>query len=111
MYESFAFQHYLCHLQLHTPVRQADDSDFLDDLNALRRGVLSHRLAYSAVINTPDEHAVRLFATKRAVKLYNEHQIACLSGEEHTFATKIQNLTPFSCERGRHNGNANKNNK
>lgn len=75
MYDSYAFRHYLVHLQLHVAARQVDDLDFLDDLNALRRGVLSHRLLYSASLNKPDATAIRLYATKRAVRDFNALQM------------------------------------
>ncbi|RNF06228.1 putative PIF1 helicase-like protein [Trypanosoma rangeli] len=92
-YESPVFQHCLLHLRLQEPVRQMDDPSYLEDLNKLRFGVLTHRLSRSALHNPEDPNAIRLFPVKRAVAAFNALKMLELNGEERYFKSELQVTT------------------
>ncbi|ESL06962.1 PIF1 helicase-like protein [Trypanosoma rangeli SC58] len=92
-YESPVFQHCLLHLRLQEPVRQMDDPAYLEDLNKLRYGVLTHRLSRSALQNPEDPDAIRLFPVKRAVTAFNALKMLELNGEERFFKSELHVTT------------------
>ncbi|CCW70641.1 unnamed protein product [Phytomonas sp. Hart1] len=92
MYESYAFRNFLLHVQLSESTRHRIDAGFLQDLNLLRVGILTYRLSRSFVLNREDDSAIRLFATRRSVKAYNEQQIVGLNGREVVFKSHLMLL-------------------
>lgn len=88
MYDSWCFQKYLLHVQLREPLRQKD-ATFAAELNALRCGELPYRISRSALLNQPDESAVRLLPTKAAVKNFNDCRMLELAGETRLFRTQL----------------------
>lgn len=94
VYESPVFQHCLLHLQLFEPARQREDPLYFEDLEKLRRGILSYRLSRSATLNKEDPNAIRLFSTKRAVSAFNASKMLELDGEERCFRTELQVVSP-----------------
>ncbi|EKF33237.1 PIF1 helicase-like protein, putative [Trypanosoma cruzi marinkellei] len=89
VYESTTFEHCLLHVRLSEPARQREDPEYLEDLNKLRRGILTHRLSRSAVHNPEDPDAIRLFPVKRAVTAFNASKMLELSGEERCFKSEF----------------------
>ncbi|RNF25195.1 putative PIF1 helicase-like protein [Trypanosoma cruzi] len=89
VYESATFEHCLLHLRLSEPARQREDPEYLEDLNKLRRGILTHRLSRSAVHNPEDPDAIRLFPVKRAVTAFNASKMLELTGEERCFKSEF----------------------
>ncbi|RNF19081.1 putative PIF1 helicase-like protein [Trypanosoma conorhini] len=89
-YESPVFQHCLLHLRLLEPARQMGDPAYLEDLNKLRFGVLTHRLSRSALQNPEDPDAIRLFPVKSAVTAFNASKMLELTGEERCFRSELR---------------------
>lgn len=88
MFESFSFQNYLLHLEF-VQIRRQKDAVFAEALNKLRLGELPTLIARSAVLNKERKKAVRLFATKSAVREYNSLKMMKLSGKEYYFPSEL----------------------